>query len=104
MTPRNIAMAAGLMLALSGGAAFAQLDGGTQDSFYADPVLPDPPVKAEHVFPASVATQDVAAVTPAAGEAKPREVKTAATARNSRPASGCTALNPCAVSAPAARS
>jgi len=98
-----IAFGAALLLTLPGGAAFAQAE--SEDSFYADPVLADPPQKPEHLFSAAIATQDVAAVSPAAGEVKLQEAKPAKTARNNKPASGaCSALNPCAVTTPAARS
>lgn len=99
-----IAFGAALLLVLPGGAAFAQPAVADQDSFYADPVLSDPPLKPEHVFAAAVATQDVATVAPALGEVKPDDAKPVRTSKNVKPASGCTALNPCAVSAPAARS
>jgi hypothetical protein len=79
---------AALLLALSGGAAFAQ--GGIDQprtGFYADPVMPDPSPAAAHVFKAADATADVAAVTPA----------------RQQPHAACGARNPCAVSTPAAR-
>jgi hypothetical protein len=70
------------------------------NDFYGDPVLPDPPAKAEHVFPASIATQDVAAVAPAASApAAPARVAKAKAGSTS-----CTALNPCAITTPEARS
>lgn len=79
-----------VILALAGGASVAQMEDPAPNSFYADPVLPDPPLKPAHVFPASVATQDVAAVAPAAGASlRPQHMM------------ACTALNPCAVPAPA---
>jgi len=99
-----IALGAALLLMLPGGTAFAQLEGADQDAFYADPVLPDPPQKPEHVFSAAIATEDVAAVAPAASDIKSVEAMPAQTARNSKPASGCTAIHPCAVPSPAARS
>lgn len=91
-------VAAVLLLAVSGGAAFAQT-GDEEKGFYADPVLPDPSPVVTHAFPAAAATADVAAVAPAAGSA----TRTAsARPRSSRQVGVCTALNPCAVSAPPA--
>jgi hypothetical protein len=88
----RILIAIGMALLLSGGAALAQPEDQPANSFYADPVLPDPPLKAAHVFPPATATEDVAAVTPAAG-ASPVPPRL----------SPCTALSPCAVPTPAAR-
>jgi len=99
-----MAFGATLLLMLPGGAAFAQPASVDQDSFYADPVLSDPPLKPEHVFAAAVATEDVATVAPAVGEVKPDDAKPVRTSKNAKPTSGCTALNPCAVPTPAARS
>lgn len=65
----KMAMAAALVLALSGGCALAQE--ASEDNFYADPVMADPPVKPVHVFPAAVATEVVAAVSPAADSVPP---------------------------------
>jgi len=79
-------MIAALLLAVSGGAACAQMDQ-PRTGFYADPVMPDPSPIAAHVFKASQATADVAAVTPA----------------RPQPTAACSARNPCAVSTPAAR-
>lgn len=91
MTPRSIAIATALALTLSGGAAFAQIDQ-EPTGFYADPQMADPPQVAVHVYPASEATSDVAAVAPAAGtSAKPQHL------------AACTAINPCAAPTPAAR-
>jgi hypothetical protein len=91
MTPR-LAILVAAALALPGGAALAQAGDQPSTNFYGDPVLPDPPLKAAHVFPASLATEDVAAVAPAAGAPQLPQRATA-----------CTALNPCAVTARAAR-
>lgn len=95
MKTRKIAIAAALLLGVSGGAAFAQ--GEDETGFYADPVLPDPAPVAVHAFPAATATADIAAVAPAATRT--------ASARVRAPGHGsaCTALNPCAAIAPAAR-
>jgi hypothetical protein len=90
MALRSVAAITALVLALSGGATLAQ-DQAT-NSFYADPVMADPPIVAVHPYPASEATADVAAVAPAAAtQARPQ--RTAA----------CTAINPCAATTPAAR-
>jgi hypothetical protein len=94
MTTRfAIALIAAATLTLSTGAALAQMDGPPSNSFYGDPVLPDPPLKPVHVFPAATATQDVAAVTPPAGAAQ-------SPAR----ATPCSALSLCALATPAAHS
>lgn len=71
-------------LILASGSAFAQEDA----NFYADPVLPDPPQHVAHPLASAVATADVAAVSPAAGEKPSREHTTP-----------CSALNPCAIAA-----
>ena len=91
MTSRNFAIATIMALALSGGAALAQELEEPRTGFYAEPVLPDPPKTIAHVYPASEATADVASVT---AVALPR------TAPQEQP---CKPLNPCAVTAPAAR-
>jgi hypothetical protein len=85
----KIAVLAALMLSLSAGAGFAQTD---DPSFYTDPMLPDPPLTVAHPYRAPVATADVAAVAPAVMALPPLQHPTA-----------CTALNPCAVTARAAR-
>ncbi len=90
MASRNLALAAA-MLALSGGAAFAQLDD-PHTGFFANPVLPSPARIPAHIFPASLATADVAHQTPAAG-----------TGAKSQHVAACNALNPCAIVTPAAR-
>jgi hypothetical protein len=82
----------GVALLLSGGVALAQPEDQPANSFFADPVLPDPPMRPLHVIPPSVATSDVAEPTPAAGS-------TASVG----PLSACTALSPCAIPTPAAR-
>ena len=87
---------AALLLALSGGAAFAQI-GDAEKGFYADPVLPDPSPVAMHAFPAATATADVAAVAPAATRIA------FARARAGSRGAACTALSPCAVTAPLPR-
>ena len=93
MASKTTLIFSALLLGLSGGAAFAQQLEQEPTGFYADPVLPDPPRTVAHVYPATEATSDVAAVTPAAGAvaARPQHV------------TGCSPLNPCAVSTPAAR-
>jgi hypothetical protein len=96
MKVRKIAVVTLLLLGVSGSAAFAQV-GDAEKGFYADPVLPDPAPVAVHVFPAATATADVAAVAPAATQIA------SARARASGRGPACTALNPCAVSAPLAR-
>jgi hypothetical protein len=99
MVSRKIAITAALMLGLGGGTALAQVDQ-TTESFYADPVLPDPSPVPARIFAPALATADVATVTPAAGVAR------AAGAHGKRiaaRATACTALSPCAVTAPAAR-
>ncbi len=98
-----IALGATLALAAGSGAALAQLDGADQDSFYAEPQMADPPQKPVHAFAASVATEDVAAVTPAISDPEPVPAKPVQTARNARPAPACTAMQPCATPTPAAR-
>lgn len=73
-----------LMLAASGGACLAQQD---DASFYSVPAWPDPVLAKVHVLPPSVATADIAAVSPEAGAAK-----------MSRPShTACDTLNPCAL-------
>jgi hypothetical protein len=84
------------MLGLAGGAAFAQT-GDAEKGFYADPVLPDPSPAVSHVFPAAAATADIAAVAPAA--TRTASVESSAFGHGM----ACTALNPCAVTAPPAR-
>jgi hypothetical protein len=84
------------MLGLAGGAAFAQT-GDAEKNFYADPVLPDPSPAVSHVFPAAAATADVAAVAPTA--TRTASVRSGAFGHGM----ACTALNPCAVTAPPAR-
>ena len=94
----GILIMAAMLAGLSGGSALAQMDA-PETGFYADPVLPDPSPVATHAFPAAAATADIAAVAPAAGSA----TRTAsARPRPSGHAVVCTALNPCAISAPVA--
>ena len=90
-----------LLLGLSGGAAFAQLED-APTGFYADPVLPDPPATVAHAYPASTATADVAIVTPVGSDTPQAAI---ARPHNNRPShdTACTTLNPCAISTPAAR-
>jgi len=95
----KMAMAAALVLAFSGGCALAQ--DAAQDNFYAEPEMADPPLKPEHVFPASVATQVVAAVSPAADIAAP--LPQMAPARKAAPHSACAAPKSCAVKTPSGR-
>ena len=90
LAPGKIAVLAVLMLGLSAGAGFAQTD---DANFYADPILPDPPLTVAHPYRATVATADVAAVAPAAVTPTPPRRQTA-----------CTALNPCAAVSPASHS
>lgn len=98
MKSSGILVMAAMLAGLSGGGALAQMDT-PEAGFYADPVLPDPSPVVTHAFPAAAATADVAAVAPAAGSA----TRTAsARPRSSRQVGVCTALNPCAVSAPPA--
>jgi hypothetical protein len=89
----RLAIAAGIALVIVlPGLAQAQMDEPPANSFYADSVLPDPAPKPVHAFPASIATEDVAAVAPAA-DAAPKPQRT----------TPCTALSPCALVTPAAR-
>lgn len=100
MAAGRIAIAAALALGLFSGAALAQVSGSEKD-FYADPVLPDPSPVPARVFAPALATSDVAAVAPAAGS-----MTGAANAHGRKivaRATSCTALSPCAVTAPAAR-
>jgi hypothetical protein len=90
MASRTLTILTAALLALSGSAAFAQMDT-PRTGFYADPVLPDPSPIPAHVYPAKDVTAGVAAVTPAAGTAKPQRM------------AACTAKSPCAVVAPPAR-
>jgi hypothetical protein len=98
----QISIALGAALALTFSAtAFAQELDEAPSGFYADPVLPDPSPVPVHVFSPALATKDVAAVTPAldqvpqTGSSKSHNVKTPVHTT-------CTALNPCAISTPAA--
>jgi hypothetical protein len=87
VTYGRTAILAVLILAASAGAGFAQTD---DPSFYADPILPDPPLTVAHAYDAAEATSEVAAVAPAATVLAPL-----------RHPEACTALNPCAAVSPA---
>jgi len=98
----KMAMATALVLALSGGCALAQE--APEDNFYAEPQMADPPLKAEHVFPAAVATQVVATVSPAADVVPPLpQMASTHKDRASAHAAACTRLRPCAVKTPSGR-
>jgi hypothetical protein len=97
----KIAVLAALMLGLSAGAGFAPTD---DTNFYSDPVLPDPPLTVAHAYPASEATADVAAVSPAANLATQTGTDRPRNAKAQAHGTVCTALNPCAAVSPASRS
>ena len=97
-----ILFGAAVIVALTTGAALAQLENQTSDSLYSEPVLADPSPRPEHAFPPSLATSDVAAVSPAAADPAPAAAK-AQISKGAARSTACTAVNPCAVASPAAR-
>ena len=82
------ALIATVLLALSGGSAFAADPlGQGPTGFYADPVLPDPPHMRAPLYPPSEATSGVASVSPAENTIQQPQHHAACTAAN-----GCAAV------------
>jgi hypothetical protein len=80
---------AGVFLALSGGMVGLPAYADNLDSANSDPVLPDPPKRAEVVFPASAATAGMAVASPALNRSPELDAR------------ACTAQSHCALPSPA---